>query len=59
MSRFSQIMGRAEGTYTTPKTVVRQIAATKSSRLSMNQCQQLLKAVAYTIEQAENENASS
>jgi len=50
MARFDEIIGRSPSSKTSPKSVVREIGATKGQRLTPKQCKQLLYAIAYTME---------
>jgi hypothetical protein len=50
MKKLDEAIGRKTSSNTSPKAVVRQIAKTKSEKLTINQCQRLLFAIATAME---------
>jgi ribosome maturation factor RimP len=50
MKKLDEAIGRKTSSNTSPKAVVRQIAKTKSEKMTINQCQRLLFAVAAAMD---------
>tara|TARA_R110000822_G_scaffold118946_7_gene251810 strand:+ start:486 stop:653 length:168 start_codon:yes stop_codon:yes gene_type:complete len=54
MKELDKVLGRTNGAHTSSKKIVREIAATKATKLTLKQCRRLLTAVMIRIEEVEN-----
>ncbi len=54
MRKLDNTLGRTLGANTSAKKIVREIAGTKATKLSLKQCRRLLTAVVIRMEELEN-----
>tara|TARA_R100001377_G_C3159557_1_gene99212 strand:+ start:592 stop:765 length:174 start_codon:yes stop_codon:yes gene_type:complete len=56
MKKLDNALGRSNTAHSSSKSIVREIGATKATKLSIKQCRRLLTAVATRLEELENDS---